>query len=78
MFEQGRIISLAVVTGNGELVPNGTVELEAFIERRDGLASVQARTLIALNSVDSMVFACQALSEGMLSTIFVDDLRYRV
>ena len=62
VFEQGGVVLLAVVAGDGELVPNGTVELEAFVERRHRLSSIQAWAIIALYGINSVVLAVEALS----------------
>ena len=62
MLEESCIILLAAVARNGELIPDGSVELESFIERGHGLSGIEAGTNVTFDGVNSTVLAGQALS----------------
>ena len=62
VLEKSGIVLLAGVAGNGESVPDCTMELESLVEGGHSLTGVQARAEVACDGVYATAFTGQALS----------------
>ena len=72
MLEKGCVVRAVIF--KAELVPHGSVLVEAHAETGEGLSGVETTAYVATYSVDTMAFAGQALSEFYGCTILRDDL----